>query len=122
MNQTTPPTSSKSSLCLSDYAISANELFEAIINDLNLTILDVRTKEEYQSVHIDNALWIPLAELPDRLCELDPARNIVVYCHSDNRSKHAATFLLNAHFKSIKYLIGGITAWISMTRTRLDPG
>ena len=44
------------------------------------TLLDVRQPEEYEQVgHLPGALLIPLAELPDRLTELDPTQPVLAY-------------------------------------------
>jgi hypothetical protein len=42
--------------------------------------LDVRSVDSYATSHISGSLNIPLAELPERLGELDPANWIVTYC------------------------------------------
>ena len=51
-------------------------------------ILDVRTKEEYDSLHIKNSINIPL-DLIDESIDLDKNKIIFVYCKSGNRSKVA---------------------------------
>ena len=43
------------------------------------TLLDVRQPGEYQQQHIPGAQLIPLAELADRVKELDPAKPVVAY-------------------------------------------
>lgn len=45
-----------------------------------VTVLDVRPKEEYQAGHIPGALSIPLKELEGRLSELPRGQEIVAYC------------------------------------------
>lgn len=42
-------------------------------------ILDVRQPQEYEQSHIPGAILIPISELPDRLDELDPAKETIVY-------------------------------------------
>jgi molybdopterin/thiamine biosynthesis adenylyltransferase/rhodanese-related sulfurtransferase len=79
-------------------------------------VLDVREPHEYQIVNIGAPL-IPLGELPNRLNELDPNREIVVHCKSGGRSQRAAEFLQKSGFKNVVNLAGGITAWA----TDVDP-
>jgi rhodanese-related sulfurtransferase/DNA-binding transcriptional ArsR family regulator len=43
-------------------------------------ILDVRPEDEYAAGHIDNAVNIPLTELPTRYDQLPKDRQIIVYC------------------------------------------
>ena len=46
----------------------------------DVTILDVRPREEYRAGHIPGAVSIPIAELSKRLAELPKNREIVAYC------------------------------------------
>ncbi len=43
-------------------------------------IIDVRSKEAYQGIHISGAINIPIEELEARLGELDKAQWIITYC------------------------------------------
>lgn len=45
-----------------------------------VTLLDVRPRDEYEAGHIAGALSIPLAELKTRLTELPQDQEIVAYC------------------------------------------
>ena len=45
-----------------------------------VTVLDVRPREEYAAGHIPGALSIPLADLKSRLADLPQDREIVAYC------------------------------------------
>lgn len=42
-------------------------------------LVDVRQPKEYEGAHIPGAILIPLGELPDRLDELDPNKETIVY-------------------------------------------
>ncbi|HEX3437181.1 MAG TPA: molybdopterin-synthase adenylyltransferase MoeB [Pseudacidobacterium sp.] len=79
-------------------------------------VLDVREPHEYQIVNIGAPL-IPLGDLPNRINELDPNREIVIHCKSGGRSQKAAEFLQKSGFKNVANLAGGITAWA----TDVDP-
>src|SRR5665647_2290907 len=45
-------------------------------------ILDVRSREEFESGHLDSALLIPVDELETRYGELAKDKPIIVYCRS----------------------------------------
>jgi len=45
-----------------------------------VTVLDVRPREEYEAGHIPGAVSIPLDELADRLAELPDGLDVVAYC------------------------------------------
>jgi len=80
-------------------------------------LLDVREQVEYQIVRLEGGVLIPLGELVARLNELDPDREIVVYCHVGIRSRKATTFLRHQGFLYARNLRGGIDEWA----IRIDP-
>jgi rhodanese-related sulfurtransferase len=45
-----------------------------------VTLIDVRPREEYASAHIPGAISVPLAKLPKRLEKLARRREVVAYC------------------------------------------
>lgn len=74
-------------------------------------LLDVREPDEWRAARIPGARLIPLHELPSRLAELDPQREIIVVCRSGNRSAHATAYLQRAGFARVANLAGGLIAW-----------
>jgi rhodanese-related sulfurtransferase len=48
--------------------------------DGEVTLIDVRPREEYVAGHIPGAISVPIAELPKRASELRKRRDIVAYC------------------------------------------
>jgi adenylyltransferase/sulfurtransferase len=90
--------------------MSVTELKQKLDAREDVFILDVREPYEYQIAQIGGHL-IPLGELPNRLGELDAAKEIVVHCKSGGRSQRAAEFLAQNGFAKLHNLAGGITAW-----------
>lgn len=78
------------------------------------TVLDVREPEEWAGGHIDGAIHIPLAELPDRVGEL-PDGPLVVTCRAGGRSAKATAFLRDRG-RDATNLDGGMTAWAAAGR------
>ncbi len=60
-------------------AVSRNELLERLQQD-EVTVLDVRPRDEFIQGHVPGALNIPLDELETRLEELPPSQEVVAYC------------------------------------------
>ena len=77
----------------------------------SLTILDVRTQEEYDSGHIEGVILIPISELEDRLDELSKNEEMLVYCRTGNRSSTAVNVLRANGYTKIFHMKNGITAW-----------
>lgn len=90
--------------------LSVTELKNKIEQDEPLFLLDVREPHEFKFANIANSTLIPLNQIPQRLGELDAEQDIVVICHHGMRSMQAAHFLVNAGFKNITNLMGGIDA------------
>ncbi len=78
---------------------------------MNKIIVDVRSKEEFDEKHVENALNIPLIELSegnlDLLKDLPKDTEISVYCRSGARSSMAKEILEKEGFTHITNL-GGI--------------
>ena len=78
----------------------------------SVTVVDVRTAEEYAQGHIPGALLLPNetigtekpAQLPDTGAEIQ------VYCRSGRRSKQAAEKLVAMGYTAV-YDFGGIIDW-----------
>lgn len=71
------------------------------INPEETVFVDVRTPEEFSSGSVDNAINIPVDELPDRISELQSDKQIVVFCRSGSRSSRAKSILEDAGFKKV---------------------
>jgi len=96
--------------------ISVEELKRRLDAKEDLVIVDVREPHEYQICNL-NGVLIPLNDLPRRVHELDPSKEMVVHCRSGARSARAVGFLQQAGFAKAKNLAGGILAWAD----RIDP-
>ena len=66
---------------------------------------DIASLAEFQEVRV------PLGQLLERLGEIPEERDIVVYCRSGARSRMAAGALLEAGYRCVDNLTGGILAW-----------
>jgi len=92
--------------------LTAVELKRRIDLGQDLQLIDVREPHEYAFAKIPNGTLIPLGQLENRMSELDPSRETVVYCRSGIRSAHAIRQLRQAGFAGrLLNLEGGILAW-----------
>lgn len=97
---------------------SAKEFEQALEGEYFL--LDVRTQDEYDEVHIKGATVISVYELESRLDEIEQYKdaNVLVYCRSGNRSIVASQILIGEGFKNVTNLNGGISAWLAYQQTK----
>jgi rhodanese-related sulfurtransferase len=91
--------------------ISAPELKRQLDGGREVVLLDVREPEELLRARLPGAVHIPMAEIPGRLHELDPDKEIVVFCHHGMRSASVVGFLAQREFARVINLAGGIEAW-----------
>lgn len=87
-------------------------------------IVDVRTKGEFRSGAVPNAINIPLDEIEERYTEMgkNPEREIIVYCATGARSAYAQQYLQQIGYKNVKNG-GGISAmmaWAKKNQTKSD--
>jgi rhodanese-related sulfurtransferase len=80
-------------------------------------LLDVREAWELAIARVDEAVHIPMGEIPARIGELEHERDIVVLCHSGGRSGQVARYLEQQGYTRVWNLAGGILAWAD----QLDP-
>ncbi len=73
-------------------------------------LVDVRAGHEWDAGRIGGASHLPLAELAERVGELDKGRAVVLYCRGGNRSTMAAEVLVAEGFDAVK-LSEGIVGW-----------
>ena len=74
-------------------------------------LIDVREPWEWAICRLPGARLVPLSELERQLEALDPAREVLVYCHHGTRSAAAVNRLLAAGFTRVSHLEGGIDRW-----------
>lgn len=97
--------------------ISPRQLKQKLDKGENILLLDVREEFEHQINRINGDRLIPLHLIPLKMNELEPSKEIIIYCKNGNRSMDALRTLQNAGFKKVKNLEGGINAWID----QVDP-
>jgi sulfur-carrier protein adenylyltransferase/sulfurtransferase len=93
--------------------ITVGELKQRLDRGDALTIVDVREPYEWEIGNLgeQGARLIPLAELEERLDEIDPNEEIVLQCRSGARSARALKFLRGQGYERLHNLKGGILAW-----------
>lgn len=87
--------------------------FATVVATPGVTIVDVRTPEEFAQGHIEGAINIPV-EYPDymqRVSELDPNGIYAVYCRSGNRSQPAVAGMAQVGINGIYELENGTVGW-----------
>jgi len=92
--------------------ITATELKQRLDNGDDIQIVDVREANEVAIGRIPNSVHIPLAQVLNRMNEIDPTRETIVHCKMGGRSARAIEALKRSGFEGdLLNLKGGIIAW-----------
>lgn len=89
------------------------DVYEADRN--KVTILDMRSPEEYASGYIPGAINIPVDEIRSRMNEVPRNKPVYTYCHSGMRGYLSQQILLQNGFKEVYNLSGGYTTYMYAT-------
>lgn len=96
----------------------ANELspMQAIrvMNNEDAIIIDVSDAADFESGHITNAINVPLAELSNKLPDLQQYKDkaVLAYCKSGKQSNRACGVLKKSDFKKVHNISGGLHNWL----------
>jgi len=96
---------------------------EIILNNKTAVFLDVRSKEEYETVafnlkHNMQVLHIPTEEIPDRLNEIPKEKLTGIFCSSSVRASMVYLYLRALGYENVKIIQGGYDSVIE----ELKPG
>jgi hydroxyacylglutathione hydrolase len=79
----------------------------------DVTVVDVRSANEWKGGHLPGALHIPLGYLADRAGEIPRDRPVVMQCQSGARSSIGASVLERLGFRQVSNLAGGYSGWLA---------
>jgi len=94
--------------------LSQNEWAQALNEQQQAVVLDVRTQEEFESGYIPKAINIDIQMGPsfiDEINSLDKTKSYYVYCRSGARSSQAVQLMRELGFNNTFNLLGGILDW-----------
>ena len=92
--------------------MTATELKQRLDKGDDIQIIDVREDNEVAIARIPNSKHIPLAQVLNRVDEIDPNRETVVHCKMGGRSARAIEALQRSGFQGkLINLKGGIIGW-----------
>ena len=89
--------------------ITFNDFYQLYQNG-QLSLVDVREVEEFETLHLEGAQNLPLSQLADTYDQLDKDLLYYVICKSGMRSARACQFLAEQGYDVIN-VQGGVTAF-----------
>ena len=92
--------------------LSAEEVYDRLADEPALTVLDVRSAEEWEEGHVCGAMHVMGGYLPERASDLvRDGITLAVVCSTGYRSTVAASVLARAGGTRIINVAGGMQAW-----------
>jgi rhodanese-related sulfurtransferase len=91
--------------------IEPRDLAERLTRGEDICLLDVRTREEFEAVKIEQAQLFTQELMQEVLNKRAPESLLVIYDHQGTRSMDAAAYFQGHGFTNVKSLRGGIDAW-----------
>lgn len=90
--------------------LDTSEFVSRITRDHDAVIIDVRTRDEYASGHIDGAVNLDALSrnFLIEMTELDTSKSYYLYCRTGGRSENACVTLISAGFSQVYNLRGGL--------------
>lgn len=97
--------------------ISPAELADWLKRDPAVRLVDVRSREEFEAVHMDDSVLLSQPVMREVLAEGTNTRPLVLIDHQGGQALDAAAYFLGHGLQNVRCLRGGIDAWAR----ELDP-
>lgn len=91
--------------------IAPTDLAAALKDDPTAKLVDVRTREEYDAVHVEGAIFFTQELMQELLMKGDRRALLAIMDHQGTRSMDAAAYFVGHGFENAKSVRGGIDAW-----------
>lgn len=91
--------------------IEPRELAELRQRDPAVRLLDVRSREEFEAVHIEGAILMSQPTMQEIMGRWPRHQTFVIVDHQGKHALDAAAYFLGHGFENVRCLRGGIDAW-----------
>jgi len=91
--------------------IAPKDLAELLKKDKSVKLIDVRSREEFEAVHIEGAALLSQPVMQQLMASGSNAEPIVVIDHAGKNGLDAAAYFMGHGLHNVRCLRGGIDAW-----------
>ena len=91
--------------------IEPRELAQWLKKDPSIQLVDVRSREEFEAVHIDQSLLLSQDLMRRLMSDGSNSRPVVVVDHQGRQGLDAAAYFIGHGLENVRCLRGGIDAW-----------
>lgn len=93
------------------FFISPNDLKELLAVGGAVKLLDIRTSEEFDAVHIPGSVLMSQPVMQEIMAYWNPTAPLILIDHLGQQSLDAAAYFAGHGLKNVRCLSGGIDAW-----------
>jgi len=91
--------------------ITPRELAALIAGDKSVRLVDVRSREEFEAVHLPAAVLLTQEVMREIMAEGAEERPLVIIDHQGRQGLDAAAYFLGQGRRNVRCLRGGLDAW-----------
>jgi rhodanese-related sulfurtransferase len=91
--------------------ISPKELAELLQQDKSVKLVDVRSREEFEAVHIEGSVLLSQDVMRELMASGSNTNPVVVVDHAGKNGLDAAAYFMGHGLQNVRCLRGGIDAW-----------
>jgi rhodanese-related sulfurtransferase len=91
--------------------ISPKDLAELLRKDKSVKLIDVRSREEFEAVHIDGSVLLSQDLMRELMASGSNIEPLVVVDHQGKTGLDAAAYFMGHGLQNVRCLRGGIDAW-----------
>ena len=99
--------------------ISPKELAGLLQNDKSVKLIDVRSREEFEAVHIEGSVLLSQDVMRELMASGSNTNPIVVVDHQGKNGLDAAAYFMGHGLQNVRCLRGGIDAWAQEVDTAM---
>ncbi len=99
--------------------VSPKELAESMKQDKTIRLVDVRSREEFEAVHIDGSTLLSQEVMRLIMGDGSNTRPVVVIDHQGKQGLDAAAYFMGHGLQNVRCLRGGIDAWAQEVDTKM---
>ena len=91
--------------------IEPKEVLAILDSGLKAKLLDIRSREEFEAVHIEHSVLMSQDVMQDIMAHWNPEDILVLIDHKGAQGLDAAAYFLGHGMKNVRAIRGGIDAW-----------
>src|SRR3954470_11727664 len=91
--------------------ITPKELAALLEQDKTIRVVDVRSREEFEAVHLEGSVLLSQPVMQQIMAEGTNTRPLIIVDHQGRQALDAAAYFMGHGLQNVRCLRGGIDAW-----------